>query len=88
VDREQADHVGALLLGHRLELRGADGVLLGHEPDESLHVGTAQLLVRASEPRELAQVRIAAAAVPLGQHGKVVIVVRHDLLAQALEAQC
>ena len=51
VDRQQPDHVGALLLGDRLELGGADRVLLRDEADEALDVGAAQLLVRARQPR-------------------------------------
>ena len=75
----------AFLLRDRLELLDAGGVLLGDEADEALDVGAAQLLVRAREPRELAQVRVAAAAVPLGEHGEVVVVLDDDLLAEPLE---
>ena len=56
-----------------------------HEADEALDVGAAQLLVEPGEPRELAQVRVAAAPVPLGEHGEVVVVLDDDLLAQPLE---
>ena len=85
MDRQQPDGAGALLLGDRLELAHAGGVLLEHEADEALDVGAAQLLVRAREPCELAQVRVAAAAVPLREHGEVVVVLDDDLLAEALE---
>ena len=75
VDREQPDDVGALLLGNRLELGGADDALLANEAHEALDVGAAQLLVRARQPRQLAQVRVAAPPVPLGEHREVVVVV-------------
>ena len=87
MDREQAHRVGALLLGDRLELARADRLLLGDEADEALDVGPAQLLVRAREPRELAHVRVAPAAVPLREHGEVVVVLGDDLLAQPLEGE-
>src|SRR5205823_7089452 len=87
VDREEPDHVSALLLCGRLELRGADRVLLGYEADEALDVRPAQLLERPRQPRELAQVRVAAAPVPLRQHGQVVVVLADDLLAKALESR-
>ena len=85
VDRQQADRARALLLGDRLELLHAGGVLLEHEADEALDVRAAQLLVEPGEPRELAQVRVAAAAVPLREHGEVVVVLDEDLLAEPLE---
>jgi len=87
VDREETDHVGALLLGDGFQLRGAHGVLLGHEAHEALDVGPAQLLVRAREARQLAQVRVAATAVPLGEDGQVVVVRADNLLAEPLEGQ-
>ena len=87
MDREQPHGVGALLLGDRLELARADRLLLGDEADEALDVGAAQLLVRAREPRELAHVRVAAAAVPLREHGEVVVVLADDALAQPLERE-
>src|SRR5205823_5361568 len=40
-----------------------------------------------SEPRELAQVRVAAPPVPLREHGEVVIVLADDLLAEPLQRQ-
>ena len=67
VDREQPHRVGALLLRDRVALGRADRLLLLDEADETLDVRTAELLVRACEPRELAQVRVAAAPVPLSQ---------------------
>ena len=57
------------------------------EADEALDVGAAQLLVRAREPRELAQVRVAAPAVPLREDGEVVVVVGDDPLAEPLERE-
>ena len=87
MDRQQPDRVRALLLGDRLELRRADGLLLLHEADEPGHVRPAELLVRACEPPELAQVRVAAAPVPLGEDGQVVVVLGEDALAEALERE-
>ena len=87
MDRQQPHRARPLLLGDRLELARADRLLLADEPDEALDVAAAQLLVRAREPRELAQVRVAAPPVPLGEHGEVVVVLGDDLLAQALERE-
>ena len=87
MDREEPDRVGTLLLGNRLQLARAERLLLADEPDEALDVGAAQLLVGAREPRELAQVRVAARAVPPGEHGEVVVVLGHDLLAEPLERE-
>ena len=87
MDREQADRVGVLLLRDRLQLARADRVLLADEADEALDVTAAQLLVRAREPRELAHVRVAAPAVPLREHGEVVVVLGDDLLAEPLERE-
>ena len=44
-------------------------------------------LVGAREPRELAEVGVAPAPVPAGEHGKVVVVLDEDLLAELLERQ-
>ena len=85
MDREQPDRVRALLLRHRLELRRADRFLVADELDEAFDVGAAQLLVGAREPHQLAQVRVAALAVPLCEHCEVVVVRRDDLLAEPLE---
>ena len=85
MDRQQANRARALLLGDRLELLHPGGVLLEHEADEALDVGAAQLLVEPGEPRELAQVRVAAPPVPLREHGEVVVVLDEDVLAQPLE---
>ncbi len=85
MDRQQADRVRAFFLGHRLELRCADCLLVADELDEALDVGAAQLLIRACEPHQLAQVRVPALAVPLREHGQVVVVRGDDLLAEALE---
>ena len=87
VDRQQPHRVGSLLLGHSVALGRADRLLLLDEADEALDVGAAQLLVRAREPRQLAQVRVAPAAVPLREHGEVVVVVGDDPLAEALERE-
>ena len=87
MNRQQPDGVGALLLRHGVALRRADRLLLLDEADEALDIRAAQLLVRAGEPRELAQVRVAPAAVPLREHGEVVIVVGDDPLAEALERE-
>ena len=87
MDREQPNGVCSLLLGHRLELARADRLLLGDETHESLDVRPAQLLVRPRQPRELAHVRVAPAAVPLGEHREVVVVLGDDLLAETLERE-
>ena len=87
VDREQPDDIGALLLGNRLELGGANGALLADEAHEALDVGAAKLLVRAGEPRQLAQVRVAATPVPLREHGQVVVVVGDNAFAEPLERE-
>ena len=75
VDRQQPDGVGALLLCDRVPLRRPDRLLLLDEADEAFDIGAAQLLVRAREPRQLAQIRVAPAPVPLREHGEVVVVV-------------
>jgi hypothetical protein len=87
VDRQQPDHVGVLLLGHCLELLRPGLALLADEADEALDVGAAQLLVRARQARELAQVRVAAASIPLREHGEVVVVRGDDFLAEPLERE-
>ena len=63
VDREQPHGVGALLLRDGVALGCADRILLGDEADEALDVGPAELLERACEPCELAQVGVATLAV-------------------------
>ncbi len=60
---------------------------LADEAHEALDVRPAQLLVRARQAGELAEVRVPAAAVPLGQDGEVVVVVGHDPLAEPLERE-
>ena len=87
MDRQQPDGVASLLLRDGLELPRADGLLVEHEADEALDVGAAQFLVRAGEPRELAQVRVAPPPVPLRQHRKVVVVLRDDALAEPFERE-
>ena len=85
VDRQEPDDVGALFFGDGLELRRADRAELADEADEALDVGPAELLVRAGEPRQLAQVRVAPPPVPLREDGEVVVVLREDPLAEPLE---
>src|SRR5207237_3742967 len=75
VDRQQAYRVCALLLRDRLELSRSDRFLLANEADEALDVRAAELLVRAREPHQLAEVRVAAASVPLRENGEVVVVI-------------
>ena len=87
VDGQEPDRVRALLLGDRVALGRADGFLLLDEADEPLDVRAAQLLVGAGEARELAEVRVAAPAVPLREHGQVVVVVGDDPLAEPLERE-
>ena len=83
VDRQQPDDVGAFLLGHRLELPGADRLLIADERDETLDVGSADRLVRPGEPCELAQVRVPPPPVPAGEDSEVVL--DEDQLAEPLE---
>src|SRR5205085_7239083 len=66
---------------------GAERLLIGDEAHEALDVGPAQLLVRAREARELAHVRVPPPAVPLREHGEVVVVLADDPFAQTLERQ-
>ena len=87
VDREQPDGVGALLLCDRVPFRRPDRLLLLDEADEAFDIGAAQLFVRAREPRQLAQICVAPAPVPLCEHGEVVVVVADDPLAQAFERE-
>ena len=87
VDRQQPHRVGSLLLRDRVALGGADGLLLPDEADEALDIRAAQLLVGAGEARELAEVRVAAPAVPLREDGQVVVVVGDDPLAEPLERE-
>src|SRR5207237_2238249 len=87
VDGQQPDGVRAFLLRDRLELAGADSLLVADEADEAFDVRAAQLLVRAREPGELADVRVPPPAVPLGEDGEVIVVLGDDPLAQALERE-
>ena len=87
MNRQQANRVAPFLFRDRLELARTNRLLVAHEADEAFDVGAAQLLVRAREPRELAEVRIAAAAVPLREHGEVVVVLRNHPFAEALERE-
>jgi hypothetical protein len=87
VDRQQPHRVGALLLGHRLQLLRPDRLLLEHEAHEPLDVRSAQLLVGTRQARELAHVRVAALAIPAREHGEVVVVLGDDRLAEALERE-
>ena len=85
MDGQQPDGAGTFFLRDRLQLLDAGCVLLGDETDEAFDVRPAQLLVRAGEAGELPHVGVAAAAVPLGEDGQVVVVLDDDLLAQTLE---
>ena len=87
VDRQQANRLASLLFGDGLELACTDGLLVANEADEALDVRSAQLLVGAREPRELAQICVTPPAVPLREHGQVVVVLGHDALTQALERE-
>ena len=87
MDRQQANGVRALLLRDGLALGRAERVLLADEAHEALDVRAAQLLVRACEPRELAQVGVAPLAVPLGEHRQVVVVVGDHTLAEPLQRE-
>ena len=87
VDREQPDGICALLLGHRVALWRADCVLLGHEADEPLDVGSSELLEGAGETSELAQVGVAALPVSACEDGEVVVVLDEDPLAEQLERE-
>src|SRR5207237_7684489 len=71
----------------RLELFRPGLVVLADEADEAFDVGASQLFVRACEPCQLAQVRIAAPPVPLREDGKVVVVRGDDLLAEPLQRE-
>ena len=85
VDRQQADGIASLFLRDRFELARADGLLVAHEAHEALDVRAAELLVRPGQPGELAQVGVAAAAVPLREDGEVVVVLGENAFAQPLE---
>ena len=85
VDREQADRVGPLLLGERLELLRAERLLVLDEAHEGGEVGAADGLVLPREAPELPQVREPARSVPARENREVVVVLGEDLLAQPLE---
>jgi hypothetical protein len=87
MNRQQTDRVGPLLLRDGFELTRADRLLLGNEPHEALDVGSAQLLVGARQPCELAHVGVAAATVPLRERREVVVVLGDDGLEQPFERQ-
>ncbi len=87
VNREQPHGVCALFLGDGVALGRADRILLGDEPDEALEIGAAELLVRPGQPRELAQVCVAARTVTPCQHGQVVVVLDEDALAEQLQRE-
>src|SRR5438105_736586 len=63
------------------------GFLVADKPDEPLDVRAAQLLVRPCEPGELAEIRVAAPAVPAGEHRQIVVMLREDALAEPLEGK-
>ena len=85
MNRQEPDRIRPLLFRRRLELARTDGLLIADETHETFDVGPAQLLVRPRESRQLAQVRVPPAAVPPCEDGKVVVVLRHDSLAEPLE---
>ena len=85
MNRQETNRVARLLVRDRLRLLDADRLLGGDEAHESLEVRAAQLLVRAGEPAELAQIRVSAPSVPARQHREVVVVLRDDPVAEALE---
>ena len=87
MDRQQPDRVAAFLLGNGFELARPHRLLLGDEADEALDVRAAQLLVGTCETRELAQVRVAAAAVPVREHREVVVVLGDDPLAEQFQRE-
>ncbi|TMK75715.1 MAG: hypothetical protein E6G45_13260, partial [Actinobacteria bacterium] len=77
--------------GERLRLLAVYGarnlLLVADEANEALDVGTPQLFVGPRKPRELAEIRVPAAAVPLRENGEVVVVLRDDSFAETLERQ-
>ena len=87
VDREQAHGIRALLHGDRVTLGRSDRLLLFDEANEALEIRAAQLLVRARDPRQLAQICIPPPPVPLGEYGEVVVVVGDDPLAESFEGK-
>jgi hypothetical protein len=85
--RHQQHRLAALVGDRRLALpRRQIGLFLA-ELDEALDVRAAQALELARQPDQLADVRLAAVAVRLGQQCEVVVVVRHDPLQQLLQRQ-
>ena len=86
MDRQQTDRVGSLLLGHGLELRRPDRLLVADELDEAVEIGAAHLLVRAREAHQLPQVGVSPPAVPAGEHREVVVVRRDHVVAKPLQA--
>ena len=87
MDREQPDGICALLLGDGVALGRTDCVLLGDEADEPLDVGPSELLERAGETRELAQVGVAALPVSAREDGEVVVVLDENPLAEQLQRE-
>ena len=85
VHRHEHDRVAALLGDRRLALPRGERRLLVAEADEPLEVGAAHRLELGREPRQLAQVGVAAVAVGHRQAGQVVVVLGHDQLAEPLE---
>ena len=87
VNGQEPHRIAALFLRDSLALARAGGLLVGDEAEEAFDVGTAELLVGARKPRELAEVRVAAAAVPPGEDREVVVVLGDDPLAEAFETR-
>ena len=85
VDSEKPHGVGSLLLGDGLQLSGPEVLLIAEKADKAFEVAPAHLLVAAGEPHQLAQVRVASPPVPAREHRQVVVVLRDDELAEALE---
>src|SRR5262249_44791352 len=86
MDGQEPNRPSTFLLRHRLELLRSERILLADEAHEAGDVRAANGLVVAREPPELAEVRIAATTVPASEDREVVVVLRHDALAQRFQA--
>ncbi len=87
MDGEEADGIGSFFLRDCVALGGPDRLLFRDEADEPLDVGTAELLVRAREACELAQVGITTLTVAPRENGQVIVVLDQDALAEELERE-